>query len=100
MQREKLYNFHKTINFTVAILVFHVAKTIFFLISSLFHLIFCIKQKKKTYRQMQHEKLHNLHQTAYFTVAVFVFKVLNDQFPRCKKMSFLVICQLMFYLKK
>jgi len=66
MQREKLYNLHRTANFTVALYVlknrqsfeqsnFDAAKTIFFdkrrvrffLISSLLYLIFSIKQKTK-----------------------------------------------------
>ncbi len=66
MQREKLYNLHRTGNFMVTIFVFKSDKIVsnqistlrkrcflnkrpirFFHISSLFYLIFCIKQKTK-----------------------------------------------------
>jgi hypothetical protein len=44
------------------------------------HLIRFIKNR--IYHKMQREKLYNLHKTAYFIVALFVFKmgkILSDQ---------------------
>ena len=44
--------------------------------------------KNKIYQKIQYEKLYNLHKTAYFIVALFVFKmdkILSDQISTARK---------------
>jgi hypothetical protein len=48
---------------------------------------------------MQREKLYNLHKTAYFIVALFVFKmnkILSDQISTVRKRHFLVQDEFIF----
>ena len=68
--------------------------------------------KNEIYQKMQREKLHNLHKTATFTVALFVLKIdkiLNDQISTLQKLrfflyrtnaSFSYLSSNMFYLEK
>ena len=107
MQREKLYNLHKTAYFIVALFVFKMHKILinqistvrkqcflwykmnsFFVISSSHQPICFIKEKNKLYQKMQREKLYNLQRTAYFIYAHFMSKILYDQFSLSRKYHF------------
>ncbi len=55
---------------------------------SIFSSLISPYQKNKIYQKMQREKLYNLHEIAYFLVALFVLKtdeILSDQISTVQK---------------